>query len=127
MGVVFTKKLYEVNYVDTLQLPDGYGIRLFTAEITIKERQACKALQGGRIIRFHMYDDDGCTLCRFDDGKWEMPLDTGDYIAEFARDFFVTHWNNLWSKSKPIDKWCEDVRDFESDCFPTKKQLARKT
>lgn len=124
MGVVFTRKLYEVHYVDTLQLPDGYGTRLFTAEITVKEGEALKALQGGRIIYFHMFDDDHCTLCLYENAEWKIEIPQDDTIAEFAMEFFVTHWNSVHRKAKGQDLFCSSVVNFESDHFPSKSQLA---
>lgn len=99
MSVVYTKKSSDkgVSYVDGISLPDGYGIRYFTADMVLKDGHSGAALQGGRITYFMLSDDDGCMLCLYDDGEWQTELDENDGVAEFARNYFISKWNRFGS------------------------------
>lgn len=102
MCAIFTRKSGEATYYDGLVLRDGVEDRNFTAKITVKERQALKSIQGGRITEFMLFDSDNKLLCLYDDGRWQVPLDANDTMACFARTHFVSEYNSSKYKSKGL-------------------------
>lgn len=100
MCAVFTKKSGKVVYYDGIEMPDGYQIRYFTAQVMIEEGQALASIQGGRITRFMMTDNDEELICLYENGKWVKELDISDAIAGLAQSVLIKKYNSNDYKSQ---------------------------